>query len=94
MKPVVPVVPGFSKLPVTTFAKDQPQYLALPALCCDDGRVVTRWRLSFKERVRVLFSGDLWHSQSTFNRPLQPIRMSTTPPGVTGHFDQDEDLIR
>jgi hypothetical protein len=79
MKPVTPVVPGFN-LPVQTFAKDQPQYIPLPAVVCEDCTVVTRWKLSFAERLRVLFTGDIWHSQLTFGLALQPIRIETNCP--------------
>jgi hypothetical protein len=60
----------------TEFAKDQPQYKTLPALKTNDGEVVTRYKLSFKERVKVLFTGEIWHGQLTFNKPMQPQLLS------------------
>lgn len=59
------------------FAKDQPQYIALPALKFDDGLVVTRWSLSPWERLKVLFGGSVYLGLLKFNNPLQPIRIST-----------------
>lgn len=59
------------------FAKDQPEYLQLPAYKADDGRVVTCWKLSMVDRIRVLFTGRLWLGLMTFNNPLQPIIPST-----------------
>ena len=79
MIPITPVVPGLD-LPVTTFAKDQPEYNPLPSYRCEDGTVVTRWRLSFRERMLVLIGRSIWHSQLTFNHPLQPIKMTTNCP--------------
>ena len=40
----------------TVFAKDQPEYQPLPAFKADtpEGEVVTCWKLSFRERLRVL----------------------------------------
>lgn len=36
-----------------------------------DGQVVMLWRLSFLDRVRLLFRGKLWVRVLTFNQPLQ-----------------------
>ena len=63
-----------------TFAKDQPQYLPLPAYRSDDGQVITCWQLSWLDRLRVLVNGKLWLSQLTFNHPLQPQRPSIETP--------------
>lgn len=62
----------------TVYAKDQPQYRQLPAFRERNatGCVVTCWRLPFWERVKVLFTGQLWCSIMTFNRPLQPLYFS------------------
>jgi hypothetical protein len=55
-----------------TFAENQPEYLPLPALKTDDGTVVSCWKLSFFERVKVLFTGKIWLALLTFNRGLSP----------------------
>jgi hypothetical protein len=57
-----------------TFAKDQPEYLPLPAYRWNDsmGKITCCWKLSFFERLVILFTGNLWHSVLTFNKPLQP----------------------
>jgi hypothetical protein len=55
------------------FAKDQPEYLPLPAHRTDDGIVTSCWALSWRERIKVLFTGRIWWSVSTFNHPLQPL---------------------
>lgn len=60
------------------FAKDQPEYLPLPAFKnkSERGEVITCHSLSFKERLKILFKGEIWLSMMTFNRPLTPIFMS------------------
>ncbi len=82
MKPVTPVFPGHA-LPEVVYAKDQPEYMPLPAYRTHDGMVVTRWKLSVWERLRVLFSGSLWLTILTFNRPLQPIKLDAICPTHT-----------
>lgn len=72
MKPMSPVHPGQPEVEVT-IAKDQPQYIPLPAVIVGD-RVVTRWSLTFKERIRILFQGSMWLSILTFGQPLQPLK--------------------
>ena len=61
------------------FAKDQPQYTPLPALKLGtpEGEVISCWKLSPIERIRVLFSGKIWLSMMTFNKPLTPSYMAT-----------------
>jgi hypothetical protein len=61
------------------FAKDQPEYLPLPAFKNDSpqGEVVSCWQLSFKERFRLLFTGKLWVCLLSFNNPLTPSFFTT-----------------
>lgn len=61
------------------FAKDQPEYQPLPAFRNDSpqGEVITCWQLSFSERLRILFTGKLWVSLMTFNKPLTPSFFTT-----------------
>lgn len=79
MIPITPIVPGFD-LPYVVYAKDQPEYIPLPALRDDDGTILTRWKLSWKERLQVLFGGSLWLTILTHNHPLQPVKLSTECP--------------
>jgi hypothetical protein len=84
MKPASPVIPDTvmivsERYREVVFAKDQPEYNPLPALLEEDGTVHTRWRLSLKERLQVLFSGDIYLALLTFNQPLQPVRLSAKP---------------
>lgn len=61
------------------YAKDQPEYLPLPAHKVDSpqGEVISCWKLSFTERIRILFSGILWVSLLSFNKPLTPSFFTT-----------------
>lgn len=79
MTPASPVFPSMVT-PEVVYAKDQPEYIPLPSYRTDDGEVITRWKLSFFERLRVLATGNIWHHQLTFNRKLQPIKMVTISP--------------
>ena len=67
----------------TVYAKDQPHYRPLPAhqFAGDpQGRICTCWELTKWERVKLLFSGKLWHQVLTFNKPLQPQLLSVEKP--------------
>jgi hypothetical protein len=81
MKPVSPVVPGEMWAEVE-FAKNQPQYRNLPAIKISGGVVITRWALSWRERLRVLLGGSIWLRVHTFDNPLQPVLLQTTPPDL------------
>lgn len=62
------------------FAKDQPEYLPLPALRTADGVVVSCWDLTWREALRLCFRRRLWLMQLTFNQPLQPLLPSVECP--------------
>lgn len=57
-----------------TFAKDQPQYLQLPAYKDEDGTVITEWEFSDEERGRISKGENIRISILTFNKALQPFR--------------------
>ena len=61
-------------------AKDQDQYITLPAHIGRDGVVTSCWSLSRKERVKVLLSGRLFLQVYAFGSPLQPLKMSIDNP--------------
>lgn len=58
---------------------DQPEYQPLPAFknASEYGEVISCWKLSFRERLRILLSGKLWVSLYTFNKPLTPSLFTT-----------------
>jgi hypothetical protein len=66
-------------------AKDQPQYAPLPAhvdLSSNEVVITFCWKLSFRERLGVLFCGNLWHQVLTFGQPLQPQRLDVQKPNL------------
>lgn len=54
------------------YAENQPEYLPLPVHKTQNGTVCSCWKLSFRERLKVLFTGKVWMLVLTFNQPLQP----------------------
>ena len=53
------------------WAENQPEYDPLPAQ--QYGPVsITCYRLTLKERIKVLLTGLIWFGQMNFNQPLQP----------------------
>lgn len=56
-------------------AENQPEYIPIPAhrhYIDAQGRITCCWRLSLRERVKLLFTGHIWHQVLTFDEPLQP----------------------
>lgn len=66
------------------FAKNQPQYLPLPAFrdVGLDGRVVCCWSLTWKERLQVLLRGRIWLQMLTFHKSLQPHKLTVDKPDM------------
>lgn len=58
----------------TVLAKNQPEYQPLPVhVTGDSTRTMTAcWKLTWRERLNLLFTGRLWISQMTFGQPFQP----------------------
>lgn len=79
MTPASPVLKR-AEHPEIVYAKNQPPYIPLPAVRSDDGRVTTRWRLTWRERLTLLLRGDLYLQVLTFGGPLQPVKLSVTEP--------------
>ena len=50
------------------YAKEQPEYLPLPAHKTKEGEVISCWELSLRERLKLLFTGKMFYSQLTFNQ--------------------------
>ena len=95
MKPVSPVYEDAEELwgvKEVTYAKDQPEYLQLPALKFLDGLVVSRWKLSFIERLAVLLTGNIFLGVLTFNQDLQPVRLSTNVTDVCGVVSESKSV--
>jgi hypothetical protein len=79
-----PVLPSSPKIRETVLAKDQPEYLPLPVAHVEytDGTrsMISRYRLTWFERLRLLFTGDVWWEQLTFGQPLQPQKLHLHEP--------------
>ena len=58
------------------FAKNQDPYLPLPAYQDDiqGGRIFHCWKLSLRERIKILFTGRLWINILNFHQLPQPIK--------------------
>lgn len=67
------------------FGESQPEYKPLPAFRNDEGIVLTCWKCTLRERLKILFTGRMYLQQLTFNNALQPIL-----PVVYNPLEQDE----
>lgn len=65
-------------------AKDQPEYEPLPAHVFHDatGRIACCWRLTWRERFKLLFTGLIWHQVLTFGHALQPQLLTVEKPDM------------
>jgi hypothetical protein len=67
----------------TIFAKNQKPYLPLPAWVKSDdekGTTVCCWQANLIERLKILFTGKLYVSLLSFNKPLTPNRVYAENP--------------
>jgi len=65
------------------FAKDQKEYLPLPAYVDrsdPQGCITCLWKLTLLERLALLWTGKIWQQILTFNKPLQPQKLSIVKP--------------
>jgi len=76
------------------YAKDQPEYQPLPALKIGNpnGDIVSCWKLSAKERIKIVFTGRVWLSLMSFNQPLTPSYLSVNRKEVYSHPDDKKTL--
>jgi hypothetical protein len=79
--------PIYFKESNVVFAKDQKPYLPLPAYQDDlqGGRIFHCWKLTIKERIKILFTGKLWINVLNFKQPPQPIKPMVDSPFKTGN---------
>jgi len=87
MTPQEPVLPSYpisdETLLQLTWGADQRQYRPLPALQSmsgSHGRMTTRWRLTWRERLEIFLGGNLWLQVLTFHERLQPLKPLTREP--------------
>lgn len=94
---IIPFLPSYQPPQLIEFpeqtviiAKDQPEYRPLPAYRYEGdtyGRIVFCWKLNWRDRLKVLFTGKLWHQVLTFNQPLQPQLLLTDKPEMPPHHN-------
>lgn len=67
-------------------AKDQSEYLPMPAHISSESVVTCCWHLTLRERWRILWRGILWHQIMTFGSRVQPqILQVEQPPELYGY---------
>jgi hypothetical protein len=74
-------------------AKDQPQYQPLPAhvdKSSPEGKLTCCWEFSLRERIKLLFTGKVWHQVLTFNNSLQPQLLLVDKPPMQDIDTQNE----
>lgn len=66
------------------YAKDQPEYIPLRTLKAkgEMGAVLSRWTFTEEQRKAIAEGADVILELSTFNGPLQPIRMAVATEDV------------
>jgi hypothetical protein len=74
MTPKSPVIAGLERYE-HVYGIGQLQYVPLPALRSPDGRVMSRWELTAKERQQIADGADVLVTLHTFNEPYQPTRL-------------------
>lgn len=82
MNPVAVQIPGH-ETDEFVIAKDQPEYIPLPAVAIDTPEgiaIVTRWRPDAEERAALAAGADIWLLSLTFGGPLQPVRLTVECP--------------
>lgn len=79
MTPVSPVMPGSEEIEL---AKNQPEYIPLPAVYLDMKcrPMVTRWRFTDEERAAIANGADLVAQQLTWWQKFQPINYQVVMP--------------
>lgn len=80
MKPQSPVLPRLKEFEII-IAKDQDPYIPLPTLRVDDSCVLTRWHMTWFERLVCLIKGDvyLWIKKDIHTQ-LQPVMLQVRKP--------------
>ena len=104
MKPVSPVMPGFSEPYEFLLAENQKQYLPIPTVVTDEEekRFWSRWEFTEDERRKITEGGSLILQQLTFGHPFQPVafivvskeRNDPAPlNGIINHYTLDDKCL-
>ena len=73
------------------FGEGQDEYETLPVFKDGNGRVVSYWKLSWIEKLKILCFGKLWLLQLTFNRPFQPQLPAVDCPFISAYQEVEVD---
>ena len=57
-------------------------------VCFDGKNIITCWKLSLKERIKLLFTGKLWHLVWSDKCCIQPVALEVDYPFVESPFSQ------
>ena len=71
-----------------TYGAHQPEYYPMDGCRvpgCEFGRVVFCWKLSWRDRLKLLLRGVVWHEVCTFGGRLQPQNLSFDKPQLLPH---------
>ena len=60
------------------YAESQDEYMDLPVLKyrTNQGECISCWKLSWRERFKILFTGEMWLCLLTFNKSLSPVMLT------------------
>jgi hypothetical protein len=78
-------------------AKDQPQYMPMPAHVdptLSEVPITCCWRLTWRERLAILLTGNIWHTVLTFGGSLQPQLLQVVKPEMLTPIEQLRKLGR
>ena len=64
------------------YGGDQPEYKPLPAFNGPNGHIMSCWRIEWRERFKLLFTGRLWVSVLAFNKAPQPLHLTADYPFI------------
>jgi len=72
-------------------AKDQPEYKPLPAHVSGDeyGTIVFCWKINWRDKLKLIFTGVIWQQALTFNAPLQPQLLSIEKPDMVNGITEE-----
>jgi hypothetical protein len=62
------------------YAQNQQEYLPLPAHKDKSNIITSCWKASFVERIIFLITGKVWVQIMSFDKPLQPQKISIKKP--------------
>jgi hypothetical protein len=82
VNPATPVIPEHQSEEIV-IAKEQHPYAPLHALRIGEPRygvLLTRWQMTWRERLRALVFGEVYLQLMTFNGPVQPVKLTVESP--------------